>query len=99
LRLVGTQSNKNAVGARVKISTGKKNQIREVACGNGYQSQSSFRMHFGLGTFPKVNTVEIKWPAGLKQSLRNIRANQILTVTEKSGGAVQAKTVRGRIVK
>lgn len=99
LRLVGTQSNTNAVGARLKITTGRKSQIREVTCGNGYQSQSSFMVHIGLGAISKVDAVEIKWPGGLKQSLRNVRANQVLTVIEKPDNAAQAKTVKGRTVK
>ena len=84
IRLAGVKSNRNAVGARVKVVSGPLTQIREVNCGNGYQVQSSFRLHFGLGPGAKVDLVEIEWPGGTLQRLRNVEPNQVLAVTEKS---------------
>ncbi|HYG81394.1 MAG TPA: CRTAC1 family protein [Pyrinomonadaceae bacterium] len=85
IRLRGVKSNRNAVGARVKVVSGALSQIREVNCGNGYQAQSSFRLHFGLGRRAKVDLVEIKWPGGSVQRLKGVTPNRLLTVTEKSG--------------
>jgi hypothetical protein len=85
IRLAGTRSNRNAIGARVRISLGKQSQIREVNCGNGYASQSSLTLHFGLGAATRVKTVEIFWPSGFKQTLNDVRADQILSVREGDG--------------
>ena len=78
------KSNRNAIGGRVTISTGNVNQLREVNCGNGYASQSTFRLHFGLGENAKADVIQVKWPSGLTQTLKNVPANQILTLTEPS---------------
>ena len=84
LKLVGTKSNRSAIGARVSVQAGDRTQTQEV------QSQSSFiscddrRLHFGLGTNLKAN-VQIRWPSGMSQTLPNIAADQLLTVKEDTG--------------
>jgi hypothetical protein len=85
VRLNGVGSNRSAVGARVKVVSGALSQIREVNCGNGYQAQSSFRLHFGLGRRARVDLIEIKWPSGAVQRLKHVMPNRVLVVTEKSG--------------
>lgn len=82
LRLTGRISNRNAIGTRVKLTIGNVSQIREVNCGNGYQSQSTLRLHFGVGANEKIDSIEIRWPRGWIQRFNNPRVNQILTVTE-----------------
>jgi len=82
LKLVGTRSNRDAIGARVKVTTGDTAQIREVRSGSSYLSQSDMRLHFGLGQHERIELVEIQWPSGLKERLENITANQILTIIE-----------------
>ena len=84
IKLTGTNGNRDAVGARVKIISFGRSQIREVNCGNGYQSQSSFQLHFGLGQRKKVDLIEVRWPGGRVQRLRNLAANQLLVVRERT---------------
>ena len=64
LALIGSTSNRDAVGARVMLSVGGESLIREVNCGNGYAGQSSKRLHFGIGAFQVIDSVEIHWPNG-----------------------------------
>ncbi len=93
LKLVGTKSNRDAIGARVKVVAGSVEQVREVNCGNGYAAQSTFRLHFGLGKAEKVERVEIKWPSGASQVLEGLKANRILVITE---GAEEVTEITGR---
>ena len=83
LKLVGTKSNRDAIGALVKISAGGKEQIGTRRSTTGYLSQNDSRMHFGIGKAGKVDFVEIKWPSGSTQRLENLEVNQILTITEE----------------
>ena len=70
LRLLGTKANRNAIGARVYLRAGGESWLREVSGGNGYSSQSSFRLHFGLGALDRVEEVEIRWPGGGTELLK-----------------------------
>ena len=82
LRLIGTRSNRDAIGARVKVTTGNLTQIREVRSGSSYLSQNDMRLHFGLGKYHQINQIEIRWPSGLQERLEGIEANQALTLVE-----------------
>ena len=84
LKLIGTRSNRDAIGARVKVKTGHLIQIREVRSGSSYLSQNDMRLHFGLGKHRQVDQVEIRWPSGLQEHLAGIEANQTLTLVEGS---------------
>ncbi|MGH7744829.1 MAG: CRTAC1 family protein, partial [Candidatus Dormibacteria bacterium] len=84
LKLIGTKSNRDAIGARVKVRADGHQQLQEVRSGGGYISQSDFRLHFGLGR-ANLAAVEIRWPSGLVEKLDNLPANQILTVKEGLG--------------
>ena len=64
VRLVGTDSNRHAIGARLTLRANGATLLREVNGGNGYASQSSFRVHFGLGANPAIDSLEIRWPGG-----------------------------------
>jgi len=90
LKLVGTKSNRDAMGARVKLSAGGITQIREVAGGGSYLSQSDLRAHFGLGAETRADVVEVAWPSGLKQVFRNVDADQFLVITEGSDRIARA---------
>ena len=83
LKLVGKSSNRDGIGARVKVTANKKTQIREVISGSSYLSQSSLDLEFGLGKAEKVDTIEIRWPSGITQKLRNVVANQNLVIQEE----------------
>lgn len=89
LKLVGSQSNRDAVGARVTINTGGDPLIREVNCGNGYAGQSSMRLHFGLGDEKMIESVEILWPNGrvekLPKSQLSTLVNKISVIQEGKG--------------
>ena len=82
LHLVGTTSNKDAIGARVKINFAGKEQIAQKKSACGYLSQSDPRIHFGVGEASIVDKIEIIWPSGQQQTMENIDANQIITITE-----------------
>jgi len=82
LRLVGTASNRDAVGARVRLTAGGHTQLRDVRTSSGYLSQSDPRLHFGLGSSAVVDRIEISWPSGTVQNLRKIAADRLLTVIE-----------------
>ena len=82
LRLVGTKSNRDGLGAVVRISSAHGVQYNYATTSVGYASSSDPRVHFGLGSSTEVDEVEIKWPSGARQVLKNVRADQILTVRE-----------------
>jgi hypothetical protein len=86
LKLIGTVSNRAAIGGkvRVKATNGGKSfwQMREISGGDGFLSQNDMRPNFGLGQTAVAETVRIEWPSGIVQELQNVTANQILTVTE-----------------
>ena len=83
--LVGTKSNRDAIGAKVIVRTAGHQQTQEVRSGGGYISQSDFRLHFGLGSATKADTVEIRWPSGLVQRLENVAGNRVLKIREGAG--------------
>jgi hypothetical protein len=83
--LVGTVSNKAAIGARVIAYIGNAKQIAEVRSGNSYISQSDLRLRFGLGAETTLSKVEIIWPNGKREELKDVRGDAIYTVVEGSG--------------
>jgi hypothetical protein len=82
IQLVGTVSNRDGVGARVKVVSGDIEQITYKKSSSGYLSQNDPRLHFGLGNYDVIDRIEIKWPSGTVQVLENVRARQILNITE-----------------
>jgi len=91
LKLVGHKSNRDAIGAEVRVVTGRITQIATVTTASSYLSSSDKRVHFGLGTETAAATVEIRWPSGIRQTLKNVRADQILQVDEPSFSAGERK--------
>jgi hypothetical protein len=90
LRLRGTRSNRDGVGARVALSAGGRTQVAEKKSASGYLSTNDPRLHFGLGRAETVDRIEIRWPSGTTQVLEGVPARQVLDVTEP-GGAVAAR--------
>jgi hypothetical protein len=84
-KLIGTKSNRAAIGARVTIQSAGVRQIGEIRGGNSYLSQNDLRLHFGLGKSTKIDTVEIRWPSGKLETLENVLADSIYTIVEGSG--------------
>jgi hypothetical protein len=82
LRLTGTKSNRDAIGAKVHIVTAAGQQWNHVTTAVGYASSSDRTVHFGLGNQTEVKLIEIRWPSGKLQKLENIKADQLLRVSE-----------------
>lgn len=95
LRLVGTQSNRSAIGAkvRVKATIGGKAfwQVREISGGSGYGSQNDLRAHFGLGDATNADLIRIEWPSGVVQELREVAARQVLAIQESNADIFPAQ--------
>ncbi|MGH9352965.1 MAG: CRTAC1 family protein [Terriglobia bacterium] len=81
-RLVGSRSNRAAIGARVSVHTPGMTQIDEVRGGGSYNSTHDTRLHFGLGRDPVMSKVEVQWPSGLKQEFRNLAGDAIYEIVE-----------------
>jgi hypothetical protein len=93
-RLTGVQSNRSAIGARIRcVSGAHKLQIREVQGGNGYNSMSPLTQHFGFGKDTVVDSVIIRWPSGKVDRLLRVAVNQILDITEGSTTGIASKIV------
>jgi ASPIC and UnbV/FG-GAP-like repeat len=86
LRLVGTRSNRDAIGARVRVEAAGGSWVAEVDGGNGYAGQSSRVLHFGLGAARKVDAVEVRWPSGLRERF-TVPVDRITTLREGDGEA------------
>jgi len=83
--LVGTKSNRAAIGARVTIHAGGMTQFDEVRGGGSYLSQSDLRLHFGLGSAAKIDSVEVRWPTGKTEIYKEVAGDKIYTMTEGQG--------------
>jgi hypothetical protein len=82
LNLVGHKSNRDGIGAQVKLISAAGQQFATVSTAGSYLSSSDKRVHFGLGRESTVQEIEIRWPSGILQSLKNLRADQILKIDE-----------------
>ncbi|HSL23201.1 MAG TPA: CRTAC1 family protein [Vicinamibacterales bacterium] len=87
LKLVGTRSNRSAIGARVTLRTAGATQIEEVRGGGSYYSQNDLRVHFGLGDASSIDRVEVRWPSGSTETWTGLAADRIVTLKEGSGQA------------
>jgi hypothetical protein len=85
LKLIGTKSNRDGIGAQVKIQAGNLIQYDHVRAGGSYLSNHDPRLHFGLGERSTVDAIEIRWPSGFLERLTKVRSNQIITVKEGGG--------------
>ena len=83
--LAGTKSNRLAIGARLKITAGGVTQTEEIHSGGSYLSQNDVRVHFGLGAAKKIETVEIRWPSGKIETLKDLDADKFYSVLEGQG--------------
>jgi hypothetical protein len=110
VELVGTKSNRDAVGARISIKVAGKPQMRELTLGDGYGSQNSLRQHFGIGDATMVDEISVKWPrSGTVQTFKNVAANRIIEITEAKNeivekhyampGAVPSRDRKGAVAK
>lgn len=88
VKLVGLESNKSAIGARIRLKSNGKWQTREVTSQSGIGGQNSYRNHFGLGATASIDSLVIQWPSGAKQVITNIVSNQFLSIAEQTGSKV-----------
>ncbi|HJQ23583.1 MAG TPA: CRTAC1 family protein [Blastocatellia bacterium] len=97
IRTIGDKSNRDGIGAKVKVVAGDLTQIDEVRSGGSYISQSDMRLHFGLEKRAKIDLIEIRWPSGVVDKITNASVNKILTVKEGKGLVEQKefKAARG----
>ena len=83
LNLVGTKSNRMAIGAQIRLTTEDGNtQWNQVATAVGYASSSDSRVHFGLGENRRVKEIQIRWPSGTRQEIRNVDVDRVMTIEE-----------------
>jgi hypothetical protein len=85
LKLIGTKSNRSAIGARVRLKAGGHLQAQELSSQSSYYSHNDPRFHFGLAANTKADQIEIRWPGGATELIKDIAANQIVTIKEGSG--------------
>jgi len=85
VRLKGAGRNTEAIGARVRLTSGSRAQIRDIKAGSSYMSQNDLRAHFGLGTASRADRIEVIWPDGRMESAADVPANQIVTIEEGKG--------------
>jgi enediyne biosynthesis protein E4 len=84
LKLVGVKSNRDGLGTKVKVTTSLGTQYNQATTAVSYNSSSDKRVHFGLGSASIVESIELTWPSGIRQILKNVKADQILNVTERA---------------
>ena len=82
LRLAGSKSNRDAIGAKVIVIANGHKQIDEVRSGGSYLSQNDFRLHFGLGPATHADSIEVRWPSGARTTLKDVAADRIVTIRE-----------------
>ncbi|MEP7270930.1 MAG: CRTAC1 family protein [Acidobacteriota bacterium] len=85
VKLIGAQSNRNAVGARITLKAGGLTQIDEVHAGDSYLSHSDWRVHFGLGAAKTVDEISVRWPSGTVQKVTKVAADRVVRITEGTG--------------
>src|ERR1700704_125654 len=92
IHAVGTKSNRDGIGARIRVKTAARTLVDEVRSGSSYSSNKDMRVHFGLGSAAKPDWVEVRWPSGLTERFTNLSVDEIHTVKEGSGAPVVADT-------
>ncbi len=85
LRTIGARSNRDGIGARVRVRAGGRDQVREVKTSGSYASASDPRVHFGLGATSRIELVEVVWPSGARQVFTDVPADRIVAVHEEEG--------------
>jgi hypothetical protein len=84
-RMIGTKSNREGIGALISLTVGGTVRTAEVRSGGSYLSSNDSRAHFGLGSAPEAELVEVLWPSGIRDRLQHVSANQFVTITEGKG--------------
>jgi len=85
VKLIGTKSNRSAIGARVQVRVGARLQSQEVTSQTSYYSHNDLRLHFGLGGNSKADQIEVRWPNGQTEMIKDVAGNQTVKIKEGSG--------------
>ena len=85
VRVIGVKSNRSGIGARLRLTSAGRTQARDVKAGSSYLSQSDTRVHFGLGRAARAERLEVRWPSGRIETLKDVPANHIVTIREGDG--------------
>jgi hypothetical protein len=94
LKLVGRSSNRDAMGARIRVRAGGLSQIREISGGGSYLSHSDLRAHFGLGHSTTAEEIDVQWPTGLRQVFQSVAADKFYVVVEGKNQLQQQQCAR-----
>jgi hypothetical protein len=94
VQVIGVRSNRNGIGARVTITARGRTQMREVKSGSSYLGQNDLRVHFGLADATRVERIDVRWPTGEVEIIRDVASDQIVTVTEGRGITARSAFVR-----
>jgi hypothetical protein len=90
IHVVGTKSNRDGIGGRIRVKTASRILVDEVRSGSSYISNSDMRVHFGLGKSDKIEWIEVRWPSGLIEQFAGLPVDKIHTLTEGTGTAADA---------
>jgi hypothetical protein len=91
-KTIGTKSNRDGIGAKIRVKAGQRVLVDEVRSGSSYDSNNDLRMHFGLGKNARVEWVEVRWPSGLNEKYSALQVDGIRTLKEGSGVATAKAT-------
>ncbi len=98
LKLIGTRSNRDGIGAVVRVTSGRDKQSKMLRSGSSYLSQSELVLTFGLGAQTKADSIEIQWPSGQLDTLLNVRSGQTIIV-EEGKGTVDARAYKPSLMR
>jgi hypothetical protein len=102
LELVGSRSNRDAVGAAVRLTAGGATMVRTVEAGSGYSAQSAHPLHFGIADAAELESVEVRWPSGEVETLSGERLRELVPINMRSRlgeGDQQSATAKARNTK
>ena len=85
VKTIGTESNRDGIGARIEVSSGKLTQSAEIRSGASYLSHNDLRAHFGLGPRETIDSLVVRWPSGLEERFENLSANRLVVLQEGEG--------------
>ncbi len=94
VKTIGTKTNRDGIGARIRLTAGGRTFVDQVTSGSSYLTQHDMRVHFGLGASTKVDRLEITWPDGRVDAMENLPANHVITVREGQGETQRAPFAR-----